>query len=72
NYRKPFRRLDEFTSEREGLIARIETLDAENKDLKRITQEQQEYIEKLKRVIKNPMYGVKWAIDKKMKNGEQE
>lgn len=72
NYRKPFRRLDEFASERDGLIARIETLDAENKDLKRITKEQQEYIEKLKRVIKNPMYGVKWAIDKKIKNSEQE
>ena len=72
NYRKPFRRLDEFASEREGLIARIETLDAENKDLKRITKEQQEYIEKLKRVIKNPMYGVKWAIDKTFKNSEQE
>ncbi|MCR5441191.1 MAG: hypothetical protein K6E66_03685, partial [Lachnospiraceae bacterium] len=64
--------LDEFTSEREGLIAKIETLDAENRDLKRITKEQQEYIEKLKRVIRNPLYGVKWVIDKKIKNSEQE
>ena len=72
NYRKPFRRLDEFASEREGLISRIEALDAENKELKRVTQEQQAFIEKLKRAIRNPAYGLKWAIDKKMKGSEQE
>ena len=72
DYRKPFRRLDEFASEREGLISRIEALDAENKELKRVTQEQQAFIEKLKRAIRNPAYGLKWAIDKKMKGREQE
>ena len=67
DYSKPFRRLDEFTSERKSLIAQIETLSAENSDLKRITKEQQTYIDKLRRAIKNPAFAVKWALDKTKK-----
>ena len=73
-YNKPFRRLDEFASEREGLIARMESAESESKrrsselaEKDRIIQEQQAYIEKLKRAIKNPLFAVKWAANKARK-----
>ena len=74
NYNKPFRRLDEFTAEREGLIARMENAEAEcdrlgreigEKD--RIIKEQQAYIDKMKRAIKNPLFALKWAANKARK-----
>ena len=66
-YRKSFRRLDEFTAEREGLIERIRVLDSENAELKRVTKEQQAYIEKLKKAIKNPLFAAKWIAQKAKK-----
>lgn len=73
-YNKPFRRLDEFSAEREGLIARMESAESESKRLSselsekdRIIKEQQAYIEKLKRAIKNPLFAVKWAANKAKK-----
>ena len=73
-YNKPFRRLDEFAAEREGLIARMESAESESRRLSaemaekdRIIKEQQAYIEKLKRAIKNPLFAVKWAANKARK-----
>ena len=74
-YNKPFRRLDEFAAEREGLIARMESAESESRRLSaemaekdRIIKEQQAYIEKLKRAIKNPLFAVKWAANKARKH----
>ncbi len=66
-YRKPFRRLDEFSAEREALISRIEALDAGNRDKDRIIAEQQAYIDKMKRAIKNPLFAAKWIAQKAKK-----
>ncbi|MCR4792751.1 MAG: class I SAM-dependent methyltransferase [Lachnospiraceae bacterium] len=63
-YMKPYRRLDEFKVEREILINRIETMDRDIREKDRIIGEQQAFIGKLKRAIKNPFFAAKWAIQK--------
>ena len=42
-------------------------LSSELAEKDRIIQEQQAYIEKLKRAIKNPLFAVKWAANKARK-----
>ena len=71
SYEKDFTTLDAIVSENEtrkkqveDLEKTVEVLADKNKDLERITGEQQAYIEKLKRAIKNPLFGVKWAVRK--------
>ena len=71
SYEKDFTTLDAIVNEYEtrkkqveDLEKTVEVLADKNRDLERITGEQQAYIEKLKKAIKNPLFGLKWAVKK--------
>ncbi len=59
-YGKKFERVENVLEERNSDAARIA-------ELERIVREQQAHIDKIKHAIKNPFFGMKWALKKVLK-----
>ncbi len=68
NYRKPYSLMSDELSEKEELANKNNELAARNAELERVVGEQQAYIEKMKKAIKNPLFGLKCVAHKLSKH----
>ena len=64
NYRKPYLLLSDVIADKEAADKKVSELEEKNAGLEKIVNDQQAHIEKMKKAIKNPLFGIKWAAKK--------